>query len=289
MRRRVHRKDPNLVVIEFAAGRFLRKLRPAAAWKESILPPSGILYLAADGLGSSSTSQEFSKVTPWIEVVKPIIEEVDPRAAAYGFSYYRPGFHYGPENTLISLLVDTPTLFQSYASSFDTNQVITYLGFSLGASLLTLGLGQFIIGLGQQTIAGQISKFVPALIMVQPAIALADSYVEAAKKVDERKLRGPLAEFLTDGTLVQSRFMECVQAMVSGGVKVYMIYWERDQFIAYPQTVLDRMRQLKVVFRPLHLNLPVTTDPFKQFQQHCDVAHHDETRKEIRAVLALVS
>lgn len=271
-------------LLRFLGHLLRRSATPAQpTWPESLVPSSGRVYIVADGLGSRSTP--FRSYTPWLELLRPIILQAEPDAVPVGLSYVEPGEGYGPASTEISLLFDVPRLFAPYAPTL-TRQT-TYVGFSLGASLLTLGLGA---SFPQSRSVPQVihNVRVPALILVQPALALQEPYIEAAKVFAKEPdgLAAPIQELLDLGESLRERFVQASESVAGSGTKVVLLYWPGDQFIAYPSQLMRDIRRAGVILRRLTLPSSQTADAYEQFQQHTNVAPHPRTLNGLRLVLA---
>lgn len=250
-------------------------------WPGSNFPSAGSIYLVSDGLASSSTPSP--QYTPWLDHLRNTIESIAPNSIVRGFSYSRPGVHYGPPATDMALLNYSSHRFRPYAPALDPQQQVTYAGFSLGASLFALGLGEYLKEVRQPGAHLSVGQFVPALLMVQPALALAETYIEAAKDFDE--LPAVIEEFMIHGSSVQQQLLDSIQTIIAGGTRVFLVYWPRDEFTVYPPTLMNNLENLGVSLRPVSLSGTPVGDPFAQ---HCRIAGDPSILAELRNIIEML-
>lgn len=255
-------------------------------WLESDFPHSGFTCLVADGLASSSTPSPLRHFVPLLDVLGPTIRDAMPIAIRRGFSYSQPGLHYGPPNTDISLLFETSRLFRPYAPTLQPEQQVIYIGFSMGADLLALGLGERLAQFQQTPPGSSTAPFVPALILLQPALALGISYLKAAQELDVQSIPPIITAFIQYGSLLKDRLVDSLQTIISCGTQVFMIYWPEDQFAVYPTELRTRLEGTGVSLKPFSF----TPDPQQDaFTQHCQVASQLALRHELSIVLGRVN
>lgn len=126
--------------------------------------------MVADGLATRSTPERGYQ--PWLRRLRPTLRSVSPYAAARGFSYSAPGYHYSAVHTDISLLESSDLLVAPYAPH---SLLTTYLAFSLAAPLVALGLAAW-IRRGEVT---EHASLIRQLVLVQAAFVLRQSVIDA--------------------------------------------------------------------------------------------------------------
>lgn len=252
------------------------------SWPESIMPPSGEVHVVVDGL--ASTSSNSGSYVPWFDQVAGSIEHLASNGVVIGFSYSQPGRHYGPPETNIALLTYAEQLFRPYVPTLEHGQKVTYIGFSLGASLIAIGLGAFLEQIEQEA-DRRLGDSVPALIMVQPALALGEAYLEAAQSADE-ELPAVIGEFSLIGEKVQTRLVTCLAAIVGAGIPVFLVHWPGDRFAIYPEELMAQIQSVGVTRVPV---TPHDIPDGDEFLQHCRIAGDPSILLEIQRIIGEIN
>ncbi len=258
----------------------MRENAPATIeWPEGALNPSGNQYLVIDGWLSQSNPA--STPQPWLTRIGPLIEGIDLAGKARGFSYGLPRKHYGPQSTDIPLLSVAGQKFLPYAPSRQSDQRVTYLSFSLGGPLLLLGLQSYLNNLPLE-LARNLETFVPAIILIQPALVLSDVYLDAAEQIDEIGVSSAIGEYLAREDEIRERLLQAVQDILDAGIPVYLLYWKNDHFLYFPSELIDHLKSIGVITRPIELGVVPDIDDFRL---HCLVSDHPSTKKALATII----
>lgn len=245
-------------------------------WPDGCLPPGDAIVIA-DGLASRSYS--LGEWTSWLEILRPLLAP-GIAATTRGFSYSLPCAHYGPKST--DRTIDSAIVMsQNYVRFGESHAATTYVGFSLGAALLLVGVGERL-----EAVRGDYAALIPCVILLQPALAIHDEYADAAQAMleDGEDVPAILVELLESEDETQDRMVQAARALVNAGTRVVIIYWAGDEFLAYPTVLLQRLSDAGVtILSPLNLS-QVNVNPFVA---HCEVSRRDEATAAIcRAITA---
>lgn len=252
-------------------------------WSAGVLPPSGTTYLAIDGLGTSSYSEQtpFRTFTPWIEDHSFTTMVSDLPGRLHGFSYSSYGKHYGPNHTDITLRGRAADLFVPYAPSFSSAQRVVYVAFSIGGAVAGLGLGD-VIGRQRQTVTAIDKRALPMLLLVQPALVLTAGYQEVLDRAGSVGLPAVLRELLDLGDELLEMFVDAIQLCVDAGINVTLIFWPHDQVLAYPASFRERLEQAGATIRQVDYPPDRDQDPFLE---HANDSRHPLVYQEIHTAL----
>ena len=181
-------------------------------------------------------------------------------------------------------------LFEDYApQSFP----VTYLAFSYGATLLTLGIREWLTE-KQETLGA----FINGLILVQPAFLLSVGAARAieeahrAQRTREAKEQGaefrplvaahPGVVYLTRMRYPQNRAR--IEGQVVDSLRIlreqyeipiYLLYWPDDKFLEYPESALAQLVDANIELIPLDLSF---RPEMNEFVKHCNVAQSDQVK-----------
>lgn len=205
-----------------------RQQGPLGEWAQGATPGSGPSIVILDGYLSRSEASRFPPFTPLLVPFGQLVAEVAPGAAIHGFSYYKAGRHYARAHTQISPLLHPNELFAAYAPRADT--AITYLAYSLGGLVATLGLGSRFDE--PEFAASFVPAMAPRLVLCQPAFALAPD-IEA----DIAREPGAASRTLLHMSLFRNELLmrlgAALRTIVGHGVDVQVLVWTSDQFLSY--------------------------------------------------------
>ncbi len=244
-------------------------------------PPSdeGDYYVLVDGLASSSTL--FLGRPPWSENLQQCFADAQLPGVACGLSYYGvrkedgKALHYGPNSTNRNPS-EWPDIFEPYAPRMKPEQSITYIGFCLGGLLLSLELASFLNRLGDASPA-DVSAFVPALILVQPAFTLSEAFLSAIEAATE-ELPGVVSSLFACPSRTENLIAASLQEILSHHVPIVMIVWPGDQLIGCPDSLTSLVTRVELL-----PNLTASTGD--AYRDHLEVATDRQTKEHLVATL----
>lgn len=251
-------------------------------WSASIVPDEGSPIFFVDGFASSSSRivTSFSEYIPWLEDLDHSYITHSDRL--HGFSYSRPGKHYGPRNTNIQLKGRARVLFRRYAPS--AGRESTYVAFSFGGPLTLIGLLEAMELRPDVHEARTVTKLTcPLVVLVQPALCLSNLYLASAAATPSLRRPTPVREFLVDGETLWQRFLECLARLHAREVRVVLLYWSSDVVLSFSEDQLSQIREQGAVTEELDLTFEKGLDPF---EEHCLVRSHIKTQERLAFYLS---
>lgn len=253
---------------------------PQEAWIEGAAPTSGPSFVVLDGFFSRSYPGRKPPYKLLLESFRPAIVETVSVANIHGFSFLGTSQHYPRIATEIDLPGGIAETFDPYRPR--SGAEITYVGYSIGGLVATVGLGQFVRA--SVVPLASLPSLVPRLVLCQPAFDLA-SVVRSQIGPEEV----PVPKTLLHMDLYRERLLteidESLQAIVNAGIDVRVLLWSGDKFIDYGEDVLAIFRRAGIKPRrvPLPRFVPKATNPF---HAHCLVPHQRRFTRELTRLLA---
>ena len=242
------------------------------------MPTLGDAILFIDGLGSSSSriSTRFmgreSEYVPWLPSVPAQLTQSEERC---GFSYARPGKHYGPRTTNIPLDGRGRVLFRRYAPTLGRRT--TYVAFSFGCPLTVLGLGEAMTTpISPGTVVSE--ETCPTVVLVQPAFALTSLYLESARATEARHTPTPLRQYLRSQARLWAEQLAVIGDLTTRRVRVVIVYWRGDRVLSFDDEMIAQLQAKGAITDEQEVIFPAGLDPF---QEHCMVRSHDVITKRI--------
>lgn len=246
--------------------------RTGALWGKGAIPDQ--LLVVADGLATSSALQP--NYQPWLHHLHPTVRPVLPFASVRGLSYSAAGYHYLARDTNIALLEESDQLFAPYAPQ---TLPVTYLAFSLGCPLLTLGLADWLRN-GQQ----DLKVLVRQVILLQPALTLHDTFRDAVRRLTSAPQ--PLVDLSEAPDTVATNFFAALHTIRQSipTAPVTMIYWPGDKFLTYDEALLKQFRASDIALVEVN-DVRFPAQMTNAFEQHAVVIGQRKMRWAIRSVL----
>lgn len=221
---------------------------PQALWTEGSLH----FHIIADGLASSSTSS--GRYTHWFYDLAPALQKADAFTLCRGFSYSTPNHHYPPRRTKVSFS-RAGELVRPYLPITNGRWSATYHTFSLAGPLFVLGLSKAIDTLPplpkrRPTMTGRSNS----LVLLQPAFLVSKAVTDAVyeMRMIPKSLRLLARSSRQVWNSIDQRKAISSDFLVSLGmaidslksrVTMKMFYWPKDQFIAFPESLLEWLSQ----------------------------------------------
>lgn len=255
--------------------------KPRHEWPDGQLPNR--IYTVVDGFLTQSTPVSWFR--PWIEALTspidatppfPGLRKIDAPAIIRGFSYFATGKHYFPVDTTQGITVAVERFSNDYGPRL---LPMTYLAFSLGGVVATLGLAASIASQPHN------AALVEALILVQPAFRPSREFggVLPASLIS-LVMRSSAPETISGNAVLDDVLAKLATITNKYRIPVYLLYWPGDQIVLFEESLLEQLRNAGVVIAPPLQNLQF---PGRNnvFQEHCDIAGHESMLNTIAELL----
>ncbi len=269
----------------FALLRYLLRSVTGAGdkWDGSELPEDGATCIVVDGLASPSNFPE--RYVHWLAEIGPDVETAISGTVCRGLSYLEPGLHYGSTHTNVDLNWANQ-IVRPYIPTTPSISRVTYLAFSLGATLTLTGVGE---GLNLGPIASSVTANIAGLVLIQPALAMKQNYYDAATADFNANKKLPLivASMLSEKlrTELAARVIRSTVELTNAGITVHLRYWEGDDFLDYPPALINSLVEAGVDVQPVVYEINAA-EKRGSFVDHARVSRHEPMKREILTILA---
>lgn len=248
-------------------------------WKQGAAPTSGPSFLVADGYLSRSAPGGKPRYRPLIELIGAELRAAQPAWPVYGLSYRNPLRHYVRQDTQFNPMIESGQKFRPYLPNEGCH--VTYIGYSLGALTILLGLDHALSVEGFSI--KQLAERCPRIVLCQPAIALGPDVQRQLARTG-RAAPVTLLAMARGRARILANVERVIDRLTAHGIRVAVVAWQADRFIDLSLDLTNRLQNRGANVWPVTIShfTPLAKNPFIE---HCYVPTQEPFLDRIREIL----